>query len=263
MTAATPQSKQQEWFDQWNRYQAQELFLFKDWIFPFTLEDFRECTVLEAGCGSGQHTAFIAPFAKSVVAVDLNTVPIARERNQAHRNVSFVEGDIGTLELGQQFDVVLSIGVVHHTDDPDRTVANLIHHLKPGGTLLLWVYSQEGNWLTERVIEPFRRTLLARRSRDVVAAVSWPLTVVLMGLAYTLYRLPIPGLPYAEYLKNARAMSWRRNFLNIFDKLNAPQTQLISRVRAEKWLSPALFEAIRITPYCGVSWRVQGRLKKT
>jgi 2-polyprenyl-3-methyl-5-hydroxy-6-metoxy-1,4-benzoquinol methylase len=129
MTNAVPQSKQREWFDQWSRFQDQEQFLFEDWISPFKLEDFRGLTVLEAGCGGGQHTAFMAPYAKSIVAVDLNTVAIARERTKAYDNVVFEEADIATMDLKYQFDVVLSVGVVHHTDDPDRSVTNLIRHL--------------------------------------------------------------------------------------------------------------------------------------
>jgi hypothetical protein len=123
------------------------------------------------------------------------------------------------------------------------------------------VYSQEGNALVEHLVEPFRKAFLARASRRTVAAVSAFLTAPLFLLAHTLYRLPFRSLPYSEYLRNARALSWKRNFLNVFDKLNAPQVQLISRSRAEKWIDPARFEGRQLTSYCGVSWRVHGRLK--
>ena len=69
-----------EWYEQWELLQCNELFLFKDWIYPATLKDFRGKDVLECGCGGGQHTSFVSPFAKSVTAVDLNTVDIAKER---------------------------------------------------------------------------------------------------------------------------------------------------------------------------------------
>src|SRR6185295_10883137 len=78
----TKQAKQSEWSEQWKMLQDDELFLFRDWIYPNTLGDFRGKTVLECGCGGGQHTSFVAPFAKSVTAVDLNTTDIARERNK-------------------------------------------------------------------------------------------------------------------------------------------------------------------------------------
>ena len=65
------QVKQSEWLEQWTLLQDNELFLFKDWILPNTLEDFRDKEVLECGCGGGQHTSFIAPYAKSVTRYPL------------------------------------------------------------------------------------------------------------------------------------------------------------------------------------------------
>ncbi len=80
-----------EWYQQWELLQCNELFLFEDWICPATLEDFRGKDVLECGCGGGQHTSFVSPFAKSVTAVDLNTVEIAKERNRKYNNINFVQ----------------------------------------------------------------------------------------------------------------------------------------------------------------------------
>jgi len=133
------QRKQSEWHEQWSLLRDEERFLFEDWIRPNRLEDFRGKDVLEGGCGGGQHTAFVAEHAASVTAVDLNTVDLARERTKAFGNVRFVEGDLARVDLGRTLDAVFSIGVVHHTDDPDLTVANLARHVRPGGRLILWV----------------------------------------------------------------------------------------------------------------------------
>jgi len=128
-----------------------ELFLFLDWIYPNALDNFKGKEVLECGCGGGQHTSFMSPYARSITAVDLNTTGIAIERNKNADNVEFLSDDIADMDLGRQFDIVIAIGVVHHTDDPDKTVHNLIRHVKPGGKLILWVYSQEGNVLVPRI----------------------------------------------------------------------------------------------------------------
>ena len=88
------QIKQSEWSEQWTMLQDNELFLFKDWILPNTLEDFKGKDVLECGCGGGQHTNFIAPYAKSITAVDLNTTEIAKEKNKDFDNIEYVEADI-------------------------------------------------------------------------------------------------------------------------------------------------------------------------
>jgi len=249
------QQKQNEWREQWEMLQDGELFLFQDWILPNTLEDFRNKDVLECGCGGGQHTSFIAPYARSVTAVDLNAAEVARERNKDFKNVSFVEADIAEADLGRQFDVVFSIGVIHHTDDPEKTVANMARHAKPGGKVILWTYSKEGNFLVEHGVEPFRKAFLTNLSRKNLLRLSKCIGLLMYPPIYTLYLLPLRVLPFYEYFQNFRKMSFDRNVLNIFDKLNAPQVQFMERARVERWLAPGKFRDISITPYKGVSWR--------
>jgi len=258
----TTQQKQNEWFEQWSMLQDQERFLFEDWIAPLKLDDLRGKEVLECGCGGGQHTAFMEPYARLITAVDLNTADLARTRKQADSHTTYVEADIAAMDLKKRFDIVLSIGVVHHTDDPDHTVANMIRHLKPGGRLVLWVYSKEGNTLVEYGVEPLRKLFLKRLPRKVLYRLSQLITGLLMLPVYTIYTLPLTFLPFHDYFRNFRKLSFKRNVLNVFDKLNAPQVQFISRKRAERWLDPKQFEEIHISSYCGVSWRASGRLKE-
>ena len=252
------QIKQAEWREQWSLLRDDELFLFKDWIYPYTLEDFNGKDVLECGCGGGQHTFFVAPYAKSVVAVDLNTVDIARDRNKGASNVSFVETDIATMNLEKKFDIVFSIGVVHHTDDPNKTVENLKRHVKSGGIFILWVYSEEGNFLVKNVIEPLRKIFLENMSRKKLLFISKVITFLLYVPVYSLYLLPLKFLPYYEYFGNFRKLKFQRNALNVFDKLNAPIVEFITRERLSRWFDNAEFENIHISSYKGVSWRASG-----
>lgn len=249
------QIKQDEWHKQWSMLQDDELFLFKDWIYPNTLEDFNGKTVLEAGCGGGQHTSFIAPYAKEVVAVDLNTTDIARQRNKNFANVNFVERDIAEMNLERTFDIVFSIGVIHHTDDPDKTIGNLIRHVKSGGKFIVWVYSREGNSLVVNVVEPIRKALLSNMKRERLLGLSKFITFLLYIPVYTLYLLPFKKLPYYEYFGNFRKLSFLRNSLNVFDKLNAPQVQFISKERISGWFDGRVFDNVHISSYKGVSWR--------
>jgi hypothetical protein len=48
----------------------------------------------------------------------------------------------------------------------------------------------------------------------------------------------------------------------VFDKLNAPQTQFISRARVERWFAPERFGDVSITAYKGVSWRASGTVRR-
>ena len=252
------QVKQTEWHDQWTLLSDDELFLFKDWILPNTLDDFKDKEILECGCGGGQHTSFIAPYARSITAVDLNTTDIAREKNKNFTNIEFAEADIAKMDLGKKYDIVFSIGVIHHTDDPDKTVENLKKHVKPGGKLIVWVYSEEGNSLVKYGVEPMRKLFLKNMNRKTLLTLSKFITGILYVPIYTLYMIPVKSLPFYEYFDNFRKMSFYRNNINVFDKLNAPQVAFISKKRISNWFNSNEFTDVNINPYKGVSWSGSG-----
>lgn len=257
------QIKQTEWFEQWCLIKENEITSFLNWIYPYKLEDFKDKTVLECGCGCGQHTAFIAPYAKEIIAVDLNTVDVAKGLNNDNSNVSFIEADIATMELNRKFDIVISIGVVHHTDDPDKTFENLKKHVNPDGILIIWVYSYEGNFLFRNILEPIRKVFLRKIDRKSLLNLSKLITLLLYIPVYSIYKLPLTFLPYYKYFEGFRKRSFQRNFMSIFDKLNAPQVDFIKRSRLNRYFNEKYFKDIHISSLKGTSWRGSGRLKST
>jgi SAM-dependent methyltransferase len=252
------QRKQLEWTWQWEKFYDDNQWLFFDWIWPNTLEDFRGKDVLDCGCGGGQHLRIIAPYCASAVGVDLNAIDSARKHTTHLAKISLYEADIAEMDLGRSFDIVYSIGVLHHTDDPDRAFRNIVKHCKPGGRVIVWVYSYEGNFLNRTALEWTKRRLVFKLPRRTVWAVSWLLTTLLYMPIYTVYLLPRMHLPFDGYFSNWRKLSYRRNLLNVFDKLNAPQTWFITEQKIRGWFSPEQFTDVHISRYKGVSWRGSG-----
>lgn len=264
MNSKVSQTKSPEWHEQWSLFQDHEPWLFEDWIAPIKLEDFQGKAVLECGCGGGQHTSWVAPLATSITAIDLNTTDIARERNQDFQNITFIEDDIANMNLNRQFDIVFCIGVIHHTDNPDKTFTNMYHHCKPGGLMIVWTYSAEGNVLVRWGVEPIRKLLLSRLSRKTLDYLATIITAGLYPFVYTTYLIPwLKFLPYYEYFTNFRKLSFRRNVANVFDKLNAPQTYFTRYETCQKWFNTNDFEpdTISIRSYRGVSYSLCGRKK--
>jgi SAM-dependent methyltransferase len=94
--------------------------------------------VLDAGCGVGYGTAYLAERARRVVGVDLSDEAIAYARRRYSRpNVDFAVGDLLALEHADaEFDVVCAFETIEHLPDPERFVAEARRVLREDGVLI-------------------------------------------------------------------------------------------------------------------------------
>jgi len=115
--------------------------------------------VLDAGCGTGEHTLLAAARGADALGVDMSATAIARARAKAaERGLSarFEIADVLELgRLGLVFDTIIDSGVFHVFGDEDRGryVASLASVLRPGGTCCLMCFSdrQPGIWGPRRI----------------------------------------------------------------------------------------------------------------
>ncbi len=104
---------------------------------------FRGRTVADLGCGNGRLGRFVIPDAASYVGVDLSEALLAfkvpeRDRSRA----DLVRASIEQLPLLEaSADIVLCWGALHHVGDYRAAMAEIERVLRPGGTLLLYIYS--------------------------------------------------------------------------------------------------------------------------
>jgi SAM-dependent methyltransferase len=103
--------------------------------------------LLDAGCGTGEHTLLAAGHGADAVGVDvaLSAIELAR-RKATERGVAatFEVADALALDrLGQTFDIVIDSGLFHVFDDDDRAayVTSVGSVLQPGGRLYLMCFS--------------------------------------------------------------------------------------------------------------------------
>jgi arsenite methyltransferase len=137
--------------------------------------------VLDAGCGPGFYVSEIVERVGpggSVVGVDASgpMLALAAKRCEAHDNVSFHEGDVTALPVGDaEFDRVLSVQVLEYVADIPAALRELLRVLRPGGRALLWdVDWATVSWHSE---EPGRMERLLRAWDDHLSDPSLPRTL--------------------------------------------------------------------------------------
>jgi SAM-dependent methyltransferase len=101
--------------------------------------------ILDAGCGVGRWSRLLAARGAEVVGVDISPTMIAEAQRRAatagHADrCRFRVQDLSTLDLGEQFDMVLGVTVLQHILEPALLCAALealTAHLSPGGRMIL------------------------------------------------------------------------------------------------------------------------------
>jgi SAM-dependent methyltransferase len=116
-----------------------------------TRYDWNGKSVLDAGTGTGHRLIEAAKAFQNTrfTAVDISETPLAIARQTAaHEGVSNVDFQLANLMDGGSpfgtFDVILSMGVVHHLSDPAAGVRNLVRNLADDGILFLYIYGRHG-----------------------------------------------------------------------------------------------------------------------
>ena len=122
--------------------------------------------VLDVGCGSGIATQLLAEAGANVTAVDLTewAIETTRRRLDAFGLAGTVrQEDAENLPFADEsFDLVFSWGVIHHSSDMDRALAELVRVCRRGGEIVLMVYHRRSLFFV--VYRGFQRFLpVARR----------------------------------------------------------------------------------------------------
>ena len=249
--------------EQWTRYTGNTGFYASQALFwdivggLLTPEDITGAHVAEIGSGTGRIVGMLVQAgAAEVFALepsDAFTVLQANTRLLPQVTCAQARGE-SLPALG--FDLVVSIGVLHHIPDPGPVVAAAYRGLRPGGKCLVWVYGHEGNGLYLLLLRLLKPVTTALPSA-VLAGLAWVLTVALTG--YMSATRLVAAAPLRAYLERViRPLTMRERQLVVFDQLNPKVARYYRGEEAQTLLVDAGFSDVRIHHRHGYSWTVVG-----
>ncbi len=132
--------------DEWGRYRdvgtADQAELFARYFDLLAAGDFSsDKTVLDAGAGAGRWALQVSRRGPRVIAIDLGRSIEITRANTSPERVACVQADLEALPLAAgSVDWAYSLGVLHHTRDPEAALAKVVAAVRPGGTVLLYLY---------------------------------------------------------------------------------------------------------------------------
>lgn len=153
--------------------------------------------VLEIGCGAGRFTEILLNFPSiRLTSIDLSSAVEANSlnfpQNNRHR---VIQADIMQLPFKlQQYDIVICLGVIQHTPNPEKTIEKLYEQVKPGCDLVIDHYTFEIRRLTKitsNLIRPIIKRLSTKRRMNVIER--------LVDIFYPIHRA-IRNIPFLQQI---------------------------------------------------------------
>ena len=167
--------------------------------------------VLDAGVGAGRFAECAARCGGEVFGVDLTRAVDAAFANIGRQpHVHIAQADIFSMPFRPgTFDCAYSIGVLHHTPDPEAAFRKVADAVRPQGELGIYVYSRYGpghRW------SDALRTITTRLPQPAMLALSAGAIPL-----YYAYKIPIAGRVLRFALPASEHPSWRTRWLDTFD----------------------------------------------
>jgi hypothetical protein len=123
--------------------------------------------------------------------------------------------------------------------------------VKPGGTVLVWLYGFENNEWLVRYFDPARRFLFSKMPLWLVYGLSLPATALLWLFLKA-------GLGRTEYMRLIRTFSFRHLRAIVYDHMIPRIAKYYTKAEAIELLESAGLENVQATWVNEMSWTVTG-----
>jgi SAM-dependent methyltransferase len=242
---------------EWNEYselRPEYEEQFRRWTVLLSEADWANKRFLDVGCGMGRNSHWPMTYgAGGGVAVDIDDRSLSAARRTLERWPTVEVRKMSAYEIAfdATFDIVFSIGVIHHLAEPERALRRMTAAAKPGGRVMIWVYGYENNEWIVRYFNPLRHVMFSRLPIRVTHALS----TILTGILWLLLRL---GFGRIEYLRLIRGFTFRHLRSIVFDQMLPRIAHYWRRDQVEDLMRMGGLTDIRVMAVNNMSWSAIG-----
>lgn len=227
---------------------------FKRWSVLIPQEEWNNKSFLDVGCGMGRNSYWPMQYgAKRGVGIDIDKRSLAATQINLKEFENFKTQELSAYNIGyrNEFDIVFSIGVIHHLQDPQSALHNMTLATKPGGKVLIWVYGQENVRWVNTLFNPFRKFIFSK----LPISLTHFLSLFPTALLWTFLRA---GLGKIEYFNLLRKFSFWHLRSVVFDQMLPEIANYWSRNEVLSLMQTVDLEEIQIENVNGMSWCAMG-----
>ena len=223
---------------------------FRHWTAHLRPEDWRGLTFLDVGCGMGRNSYWPMSYgAAGGLAIDVDERSLASAQLTLAPFPTVRVEKRSAYEIGctNEFDIVYSIGVIHHLKYPEQALTQMTKAAKPGGRVMIWVYGRENNRWIVWFLDPVRKMLFSRLPVGLVHHLAaYPSTVLWLLLRFGFGRL--------AYFRLLRQFSFRHLRSIVFDQMLPKIAHYWARATVEQMLRGQGLLEVRLVWVNEMSW---------
>ena len=228
---------------------------FRRWTVLLPPQEWIGKTFLDVGCGMGRNAYWAASWgATEGLAIDIDDRSLASARRTLAKFPQVAVEKRSAYEIGEcdRFDIVFSIGVIHHLADPAAALRGMLGATRPGGRVLIWVYGLENNGWIVTFLNPLRKALFSKLPIALVHHLSlYPAAALWLGL-----RL---GIGRTAYFKLIRQWTFRQLRSVVFDQMLPRIANYWAKADVDQLMRDCGLQQVELSWVNEMSWCAVGR----
>lgn len=210
-------------------------------------EYFAKKIVADIGSGHGLMTSTIAHISKLCIGAEISKAVVMAYVRNKNSNAWYAQADLQFLPFVElSFDLVYSSGVIHHTNDTEKSLSLIGTLIKEEGKICLWLYHPQKNVLHRLMM------LLRNFTRRL------PLKIAFVFLLIFVF----PFTFLFKKIKNRNAPNYREEMIDLLDGFTPEFRFEIPHDLAKQWLEKRKYTDVTITTESQYGFSITGIKKK-